>query len=111
MSDVRNRILATYVESGVSVFTGEPFCQQVVTFRREDGSEDQARGQLDPEDARQAGRQMMEAAEAAVHDAAFVRWLRERMDVDSERAVQALADLRRLRADYDRQVDIPPEES
>jgi len=80
------------VSSGVSAFDGKPF----VHVRWLEQS-----GQWDIESARQHALQVLEAAEAAEHDAAVVRWLRERVKVnDGGRVAEMLADLRRFRDEH-----------
>lgn len=79
-----------WMESGVSAFSGEPFCSI--------GWEAQS-GQLTPEEMRAHGRRALEVAEAAIHDAAMWKWLREKLELDETRAAEAIADLRLYRAD------------
>lgn len=60
-------------------------------------------GQLTPEEARQHARYVLECAEAAVHDAAMVRWLMERMELSKVSALQAMEALRKYRGDSTRE--------
>jgi hypothetical protein len=84
------------MESGVSAFTGAPFVKLTVDFP--DGSS-KAMGQMTPEEVRQHALQLLETAEAAVHDAAMAQWLRKRLDADPEHAAAMVADIREFRAD------------
>jgi hypothetical protein len=88
--------------SGVSAFTGEPFIAMEATFG--DGSRRRA-GQLTPIEARQHALAVLEAAEAAVHDAAVVRWLQVRMELEPQAAVTVLCELRGFRQDQDAEDD------
>jgi len=60
-------------------------------------------GQLTPEEARNHALAVLECAEAAIHDAAMVRWLVEKSEVPLEGAYQALFELRRFRGDSTRE--------
>lgn len=79
------------VGSGVSLANGQPF----VTVRWGDRS-----GQWSPGEARQHAMQVLEAAEAAEHDAVVVRWLRERVKVDIGSIAQMIKDLRAFRTEH-----------
>ena len=77
------------LESGVNP-EGAPFV--VIRWGRESG-------QLTPAEARAFAMQVMAAAEAAIHDAAFLAWLQdEPLTLDVRRAAGVLADQRQYRA-------------
>lgn len=76
-----------WAESGVSLFTGEPF----VTLRW--GSHV---GQCSPDDARQTAMSILAAAEAAESDAAVVKHLRA-IGVGEQAVGQFIGDLRTIR--------------
>lgn len=62
-----------------------------------------ASGQLTVEEARQHARHVLECAEAAQHDAAWLRFNVLELGLEEEAAVQILADLRRFRGDSTRE--------
>jgi hypothetical protein len=57
------------------------------------------RGQVTVQAARQIGRQALEVAEAAEHDAIVVAWLRDKMGLGFDQAAAAIGDLRAYRQD------------
>lgn len=83
---------ALWMESGVSARTGEPF----VHLRWGDES-----GQLSANQAREHAMSVLEAAGGAEFDAAFVKWARAELNLDHERAVLVLAELRKHRSGGD----------
>lgn len=64
-----------WVESGVSLFTGDPFC--AVTLERPDGSVESL-GQLSPDEVRAMAMTWIESANAAEFDANLFAELRRR---------------------------------
>jgi hypothetical protein len=60
-------------------------------------------GQLTPEEARDHALHVLECAEAAIHDAAFLRWAVEKSESPLEAAYQVLFELRRFRGDSTRE--------
>lgn len=82
------------VASGVNQ-QGEPFCH--VMASAVDGT--QLLGQLDPFEVRRMALGWLEAAEAAVHDAAVFRALRDDMELESEMCARFIGELRRHRGD------------
>ena len=58
------------------------------------------RAQLTPEEARQHALHTLEAAEAAIHDAAVYRFLIERLNTGLENAANILHEIRGLRQDF-----------
>lgn len=52
-----------------------------------------------PDEARTHALAVLTAAEAAVHDAAMVRWLTLEVGMDAEKATRGLLELRRFRGD------------
>jgi len=93
-----------FIGSGISAKTQRPFCH--VTVQAENGRF--CEGQLEPETVRRMAFDWLEAAEAAIHDAAVYKMLREKMDVPDGTAARFIAELRDYRADEDRMVDEPP---
>lgn len=84
------------METLVSAFTGEPFVKITLDFGDRSSK---AVAQMTADEARQHGLHMIEAAEAAVHDAAMAQWLQKRLDADPEHAAAMVADIREYRAD------------
>ena len=84
MSDVEKGAEITIV-SGVSLFTGGPFCAVSIDGRRV--------GQLTPSEVRAMAMSWLSAAESAEHDAAMVAVLKS-MDFDTEHCAAALQLLR-----------------
>ncbi len=82
------------MESGVSLFTGEPFVQIVVVA---DGAP-VARGQLPPAEVRRHALAYLEAAEAAETDALVWHMLREEVGMSEEAVGTFLTALRARRA-------------
>jgi hypothetical protein len=82
------------VASGVNI-EGEPFCH--VTATSEDGLE--LLGQLDPFEVRRMALGWLEAAEAAVHDAAVFRELVSALGVAPSTAAGFVEALRKHRGD------------
>lgn len=80
-------------ESGVSASSGEPFV--VLVWEGDD------RGQLTIDEARELGLVLLGAAEAAITDAALIRWLTTTMGLDLARAAAVMADYRVARRAYD----------
>jgi hypothetical protein len=85
--------LHVHIESGVSLFDGKPF----VSFRW--GDRLQHSGQFTPEAARRFGLDFIEAAEAALHDSALIKFLQAEMDIPFEGAGTMLMGVRKFRAD------------
>jgi len=81
-------------ESGVSATTGEPFVR--VTW---EGPEES--GQFTVAEARELGLTILGAAEAAVTDAALMRWLTTTMGLDLPRAASVMSDYRVARRAFD----------
>ena len=54
-------------------------------------------GQLTTREARAHALSILEAADAAEHDAVVLRWLMDTLEMDVARAAHVIADLRRLR--------------
>lgn len=82
------------VQSIVGARTGDPYVQCRVGFEQ---------WQWDVESARHHAMAVLACAEAAMHDAATVRWLiLGPLDVPQATAWQAVSDLRRFRGDVDR---------
>jgi hypothetical protein len=84
-----------HIESGVSAFDNQPFCQ--VTCRSKEGH--LLSGQLDPMTCRALALQWLEVAEAADHDAAVMHLLREKAGLDDEAAALFIAELRNFRSE------------
>lgn len=82
------------VQAVVSHRSGDPLVQCRV------GAE---RWQWEPQLAREHAMALLTVAEAAVHDAAMVRWLTLSVGMERDAAFQGLVDLRRFRGDVDRQ--------
>lgn len=94
--DGRPALSEIYFESGVSAFTGDPFLSVEVAFT--DGT--RRRGaQMTPQQAREHALHVLEAAEAAVHDAAMHKWLKEKVGMDPEQAAAGVHELRDYRTD------------
>ena len=81
--------------SGVSMFTGEPFVQIVVTI---DGKP-AGRGQLSPAETRAHAMAYLEVAEAADQDANFYKLMKEKLELDDKVIGHLLSDLRAMRDD------------
>lgn len=96
MSDDRAKLGELRIESGVSAFTGEPFCHVHVL---DAGGELLTSGQLKPEEVRVTALAWLEAAEAAVSDAAVWKIMRGRVGLDEQAAATFLAELRASRSD------------
>ncbi|WP_258904842.1 CREG family protein [Actinokineospora sp. UTMC 2448] len=94
-------IVSLSMASGVSAFTGEPFVNLMVNFA--DGSRKTA-GQLTPQQTREHALALLEAAEAAVHDAAMARWMRSQ-GATQEVAGSAVAAIRAYREDQESEGD------
>lgn len=60
-------------------------------------------GQLTVEAARDHAMHVLECAEAAIHDAAMVRWLVEKTEMPLENAYEILYELRKFRGDSTRE--------
>jgi hypothetical protein len=86
--------MGLFTESGVSARTGEPFIK--LTWEGPDMS-----GQLDVAQARELGLTILGAAEAAITDAALIRWLTTTLEMDLPRAAQVMADYRVARRTFD----------
>ncbi len=83
------------ITSGVAARNGEGFCR--VTAVDSDGQS--IEGQLPPDEVRRMALGWLEAADAAISDAAVFRLLKERVGVPDDLAVVFVADLRNFRAD------------
>ena len=83
------------ITSGIAVRNGQGFCR--VTATADDGTV--MTGQLPPDQVRIMALGFLEAAEAAVHDAACFRLLVNDVHIDNGRAAGFVAGLRRHRAD------------
>jgi hypothetical protein len=83
------------ITSGIAVRNGEGFCK--VTATADDGTV--MLGQLDPTAVRLMALGWLEAAEAAIHDAAVFQILTTKLDVKEDAAAMLVADLREHRAD------------
>jgi hypothetical protein len=81
-------------ESGVSSETGEPFVKLVWSGPGE-------AGQLTVAEARDLGLVILGAAEAAVTDAALIRWLTTTMGLPLAKAAAVMADYRVARRAFD----------
>lgn len=82
------------VQSIVGARTGDPYVQCRIGLEQ---------WQWDIDTARHHAMAVLTCAEAAVHDAAMIRWMTlGEMDAPPEVAWQAVADLRRFRGDVDR---------
>lgn len=81
------------IESGVSIFDGKAFCR--VTCTSSDG--DIWSGQLDPGTVRSLATSWFEAAGAAEHDAALLKFMKITFDIPEEAAATMLGELRKLR--------------
>jgi len=93
MGDLRG-LASVDVESGVSLFTGEPFCSVTAT----DTTGAVFAGQLTPAEVRTMAEGFIGAAEAAEQEANLLEFLTELVD-DKNKAAFVLAELRRrLRA-------------
>jgi hypothetical protein len=79
-----------WTQSGVNS-KGEPFVQLVLGGR--------IIGQFASSEARQFGMNMIESAEASETDALLLRYLTKRLDLDLNRAGQALIDFRMYRTE------------
>jgi uncharacterized protein (DUF2336 family) len=73
-----------YMEAGVNL-DGEGFVH--LAWRKE-------RAQLTPDEARQHALSLIQIAEAADYEAAFVRWCQARLEMSLEQAARMLEDLR-----------------
>jgi hypothetical protein len=104
MATERRGLSGIDVASGVNV-KGEPFCHVAATA--EDGLE--LLGQLDPFEVRRMALGWLEAAEAAVHDAAVFRELVETLELAPSTAAVFLEGLRRHRGDSTTSTRRPPE--
>lgn len=82
-----------FISSGVSAFTGKPFClvEAVST------SGDRWTGQLSPKEVRTMALHWLEAAEAAEHDAAVRAELVEELGLGDHAAAAFIAALRERR--------------
>ena len=89
------------VESGVSIYTGEPFIKI---------SWGDMHGQLTPEAARAHALYILECADAAISDAFLWHFLRERAGIPEEKAAQALMLFREYREGKQPPAEIPDEE-
>lgn len=78
------------ITSGVSAFTGEPFCQVIINGV--------ARGQMTPTEVRQMALGWLEAAEAAESDAMVMAEMMETVGVDQQTAGAFVAALRKRRS-------------
>jgi hypothetical protein len=81
-----------WMESGVSARTSEPF----IHMRWGDQS-----GQLSANQAREHALHMLECADGAEFDAAFVKWAQDDFGLEHERAVMILGELRKHRSGGD----------
>jgi len=81
-------------ESGVSSTTGEPFVR--IVWEGDDPA-----GQMTVAEARDLGLTILGAAEAAVTDAALIRWLTTTMGLDLGRAAAVMSDYRVARRSID----------
>ncbi len=92
-----------YIGSGVSGKTHEPFCH--VTCQATDGTF--CEGQLDPDTVRRMAYDWLEAAEAAIHDAAVFDLLTKDMSLPEGKAALFINELREHRQDADKMTDAP----
>lgn len=83
------------MESGVSLFTGEPF----VLLRCIDKDGSVMVATIPTGDARAQGGVLFECAEAAEQDVALLGFLKAKLDIDHERAGLVVRDLRDFRHD------------
>lgn len=104
----RNRpgIEGIYIGSGISARTEQPFCH--VTVQSEDGQ--MWEGQIEPDVVRRMAFDWLEAAEAAIHDAAVFKMLTTKLSVPEEGAAAFIADLRDYRQDAHTMTDIPDDD-
>lgn len=89
--------------AGVSEATGEPF-----VLTRAEGDTVTLVGQLPPDEVRRLAFGLLEAAEAAVHDAALLRFLTANGS-DLENAAHLIGALREYRAELDPDAHDPEE--
>lgn len=104
MTPDRPGLAGIYIGSGISQKTEEPFCH--VTCQSTDGVF--CEGQLTPQEVRQTALDWLEAAEAAIHDAAVYKLLRS-TGMEAKMAAHFISTLREHRQDVDKMVDIPEE--
>lgn len=88
---------AVEMESGVSLFTGEPFVAVRTLGTLDNGRAVTLAGQLSPTELREHAMRMLEAAEAAVQDAALLRFLDDKLGLDKAAGGRIIADLREFR--------------
>jgi hypothetical protein len=81
-------------QSGVSAQTGEPFI--TLTWEGPDPS-----GQMTVPEARELGLTILGAAEAAITDAALMRWLTTTMGLELAQAASVMSDYRVARRIFD----------
>jgi hypothetical protein len=101
----RPGLTGIYIGSGISVKTREPFCH--VTVQATDGTF--CEGQLDPVTVRRMAFDWLEAAEAAIHDAAVFHMLLAK-GADEGIASGMVAAIRDFRQDAGRMTDAPEDE-
>jgi hypothetical protein len=87
---VKQKPFTLWHQAGVNL-KGEPFVQLT--------KDENVIGQFTPQQAREFAMTVVEAAEAAECDAVLFRWLTEMVGSEPEKAMAAIVDFRRMRAE------------
>lgn len=83
-----------FVENGVSLFDGKPFCRVEC---RDENDTVRLVGQLDAETTRSMANQWLEVAAVAEYEALMINYLLNKVGIEKEAVGQILMDLRQLR--------------
>lgn len=99
MGDLFGDLVDTEMESGISLFTGEPFVALRSSGTLPTGETVTLRGQLSPDELRAHALRMLEVAEAAMSDHAVLGFLKADLELPEEAALAMVAGLRAHRRD------------